>query len=269
MLLFLDRLDDRPHSFVELQDLFEETVLGQIPHIRVKDKTKAIPILTEEDDRHALAEAYRSLRSSILFRGPQEKQPKTILIASAIPGDGKSMTASNLGVILARSGARVLLVDGDLRRGRLHKQFALPESPGLSEVLGEQTPWASVVHEASIPNLSVLPRGSVPRHPGELFVRFVKQKFLKEAGSEYDYVLLDTPPIMAADDVSNLAPHVDGVLMVIRANHTSSRVARAALDLLSLRKARILGIVFNDVRSVGGDYYYYKYKEYYASNPAA
>ena len=269
VLFFLDRLDDRPHSFVELQDSFEETVLGQIPHIHVKDKTKAIPILTEDDDRHALAEAYRSLRSSLLFRGSQEKPPKIILIASAIPSDGKSITAANLAVILARSGARVLLVDGDLRRGRLHKQFALAESPGLSEVLGEQTPWAAAVREVSIPHLSVLPRGLVPRHPGELFVRFVKQPFLKEAGSKYDYVLLDTPPIMAADDVSNLAPHVDGVLMVIRANHTSSRVARAALDLLSLRQAPILGIVFNGVRSVGGDYYYYKYKEYYAPAPTA
>jgi capsular exopolysaccharide synthesis family protein len=204
-----------------------------------------------------------------MSQGSDEKQPKTILVTSAIPSDGKSMTASNLAVMLARSGARVLLVDGDLRRGGLHQQFALPESPGLSEVLGEQAPWTSAVSEVGISNLSVLPRGSIPRHPGELFARSVKQKFLTEARSQYDYVLLDTSPIMAADDVCNLAPHVDGVLMVIRANHTSSRVARAALDLLSLRKARILGIVFNGVRRLGGDYYYYKYKEYYAPTPAA
>jgi capsular exopolysaccharide synthesis family protein len=179
------------------------------------------------------------------------------------------MTAANLAVMLARSGARVLLVDADMRRGRIHKQFELSASPGLAEVLGETQAWPSVVTQNSVPNLFVIPRGTAPRHPGELFVKAIKQQFLKEAGGKYDFILLDTPPIMAADDVSNLAPHVDGVLLVVRANYTSGRVARAALDLLYLRKANVLGIVFNDVRSHGGDYYYYKYKEYYASAPAA
>jgi capsular exopolysaccharide synthesis family protein len=269
VLLFLDRLDDRPHSFSELQDLFDEAVLGQIPHIRVKDKKAGIPILTEDDERHAFAEAYRNLRSSILLQTATEKQPRTILVTSPIPGDGKSITAANLAVMLARSGARVLLVDADLRRGRIHKQFEVPSAPGLSEVLTEKQAWPGAVAQNSVPNLFILPRGTVPRHPGELFVNSIKQKFLKEAGGKYDFILLDTPPIMAADDVSNLAPHVDGVLMVIRANYTSGRVARAALDLLYLRKANVLGIVFNGVRSHGGDYYYYKYKDYYAKTPAA
>jgi hypothetical protein len=96
LLLFVDRLDDRPHSFTELQDLFDETVLGQIPHIRVKDKKVSVPILKEDDDRHALAEAYRNLRSSIILQTSAEKQPRIILVTSPIPGDGKSMTAANL-----------------------------------------------------------------------------------------------------------------------------------------------------------------------------
>ena len=267
-LLFLDRLDDRPHSFSELQDLFDETVLGQIPHIRVKDKKVSIPLLKEDDDRHALAEAYRSLRSSIMLQTFTEKQPRTILVASAIPGDGKSMTIANLAVMLARSGARVLLVDADLRRGRIHTQFELRATPGLAEVLCEKQAWPSVVAQNCVPNLFIVPRGTSSSHPGELFAKSIKQKFLKEAEGKYDFILLDTPPIMAADDVSNLAPHVDGIVMVIRANYTSGRVARAALDLLYLRKANVLGIVFNDVKSHGGDYYYYKYKEYYAKTPA-
>jgi capsular exopolysaccharide synthesis family protein len=268
-LMFLDRLDDRPHSFTEMQDLFDETVLGQIPHIRVRDKKAIVPILADNDKRHALAEAYRNLRSSIMLQTAPDKQPRIILVTSAIPGDGKSMTAANLAVVLAWSGARVLLVDADLRRGTIHKQFKLAAAPGLAEVLGEQQAWPGVVAQNSVPNLFIVPRGTAPRHPGELFVKSVKQKFLREAGGQYDYVLLDSPPIMAADDVSNLAPHVDGVLMVIRANYTSGRVARAALDLLYMRKANVLGIVFNAVKSHGGDYYYYKYKDYYASKPSA
>jgi polysaccharide biosynthesis transport protein len=268
-LLVLRRLDDRPHSLTEMQDLFDEPVLGQIPHVRFKNKELGIPILTEDDDRHALAEAYRNLRSSIMFMSPGEKQPRTILVTSAIPRDGKSMTATNLAVMLARSGARVLLVDADLRRGRIHKQFAVPDAPGLTEVLGERQSWTSVVTHDSVPNLSIVPRGTAPRHPGELFVKSVKQQFLKEAGGQYDFILLDSTPVMAADDVSNLVPFVDGVLMVVRANYTSGRVARAALDLLYLRKAKVLGIVFNGVSSSGGDYYYYKYKEYHPATPAA
>jgi capsular exopolysaccharide synthesis family protein len=171
--------------------------------------------------------------------------------------------------MLARSGARVLLVDADLRRGRIHKQFAVPDAPGLTEILGEQQAWPSVVTHDSVPNLSIVPRGTTPRHPGELFVKSIKQQFLKEAGGKYDFIVLDSTPIMAADDVSNLVPFVDGVLMVVRANYTSGRVARAALDLLYLRKAKVLGIVFNGVSTAGGDYYYYKYKEYHAATPAA
>jgi len=257
VLVVLRRLDDRPHSLTEIQDLFDETVLGQIPHVRVKDKKAGVPVLTEDDQRHALAEAYRYLRSSIMFLSSNDKPPRTILVTSAIPGDGKSMTAANLAVMLAWSGARVLLVDADLRRGSIHQQFAVPAAPGLAEVLDEQQAWARVVTRNSVDNLSIVPRGTTPRHPGELFVKSIKEQFLKEAGGQYDFVLLDSPPIMAADDVSNLAPFVDGVLMVIRASYTSARVARAALDLLYLRKAKVLGIVFNGVSSACGDYYYY------------
>jgi len=269
LLLFFDRLDDRPHSFSELQDLFDEQVLGQIPHVRVKDKKAGVPIVAEDDERHALVEAYRNLRSSLMFLAPEDKPPRVILVTSAIPGDGKSMTVANLAVMLARSGAKVLLVDADLRRGRIHKQFDVPAAPGLADVLAEQQPWPSVVTQNSIANLYIVPCGKAPRHPGELFVNSIKQQFLKEAGGKYDFILLDTPPVMAADDVSNLAPYVDGVLMVVRANYTSGRVARAAMELLYLRKANILGIVFNGVRARGSDYYYYKYKNYYTATPAA
>jgi capsular exopolysaccharide synthesis family protein len=264
LLLFLDRLDDRPNSFVELQDLFDENVLGQIPHVHVKNKKSGVPLLQEDDERHALMEAYRNLRSSIVFHSSPDKQPRIILVTSAIPGDGKSMTAANLAITLARSGSRVLLMDADLRRGLLHKHFDLKSHPGLAEVLSDQCPWTSVVAQNSVPNLSFVPRGSCQRHPGELFTSSLKEKILREASEKFDFVVIDTPPVMDADDVSSLVPHVDGVLMVIRANHTSGRVARAALDLLYLRKTKILGLVFNGVRTSGGDYYYYKYKEYYS-----
>jgi capsular exopolysaccharide synthesis family protein len=175
------------------------------------------------------------------------------------------MTSANLAITMARSGSTVLLVDADLRRGILHEHFSLPASPGLAEALGGQHDWSKAVQPTSMPNLSLLSRGSAPRHPGELFATSALEKFVKTVASQYDYVLFDTPPVMAADDVSNLAPFVDGVIMVIRFGYTSGRVARAALDLLYLRKLNIIGLVLNAVRVNASEYYYYRYKEYYAT----
>ncbi|MDB6112852.1 MAG: Tyrosine-protein kinase YwqD [Pedosphaera sp.] len=267
-LLWLDRLDDRPTSFTELEEVFDETVLGQIPLAAAKSKKESVPVIQADDDRHALVESYRNLRSSLVFMAAPKAHPKTLVLTSAIPGDGKSMTSANLAITLARSGSKVLLVDADLRRGLLHKQFAISPKPGFAEVLAEQCVWSAATVQTSVPNLSVLPRGAIPRHPGELFMTPAKEKFIQEVQGLYDFILFDTPPVMAADDVSNLAPYVDGVIMVIRANYTSGRVARAALDLLYLRKINVLGLVFNGVRPSASEYYYYKYKEYYASYPA-
>jgi capsular exopolysaccharide synthesis family protein len=269
LLLCLDRFDDRPNSYSDLQDLFDETILGQIPRVRVKDKKVGAPFLAEGDERHALVEAYRNLRSAIVFLAGPNERPRTILVTSAIPGDGKSMTAANLAITLARSGSRVLLVDADLRRGQLHKRFEVEATPGLTEVLSDQCTWDKTITQNSVPNLDIIPRGTIPTHPGELFMKSVREIFLNEASGKYDFIVIDTPPVMAADDVSNLAPYVDAVLMVIRANWTPGRVARAALDLLYMRKAKVLGIVFNGAKSSGGDYYYYKYKEYYNKSSAA
>ncbi len=263
ILLFLNRLDDRPTSSAEMTEMFDEPIVGQIPLVFAKDKTAGIVAISADDDRHALVESYRNLRSSLVYI--TSPQPKTIVLTSAIPGDGKSMTSANLAITIAQSGAKVLLVDADLRRGVLHKHFNLPVTPGLSEVLSEQHLWSNAVQSTSIPNLSLLARGAVPKHPGELFLSPVKERVLKEVIAHYEFVLVDTPPIMAADDVSNLAPFVDGVIMVIRAGYTSGRVAQAALDLLYLRKVNVIGLVFNGVRANASEYYYYKYKEYYAT----
>lgn len=268
ILFWLDRLDDRPTSFTELEEIFDEPILGQIPLAPSKGKKNPISVVQPDDERHALVEAYRNLRSSIIFMASPKTHPKTIVLTSAIPGDGKSMTSANLAITMARSGSKVLLVDADLRRGMQHKQFSTPASPGFAEVLAEECAWGKAVIETSIPNLHLLPRGTIPRHPGELFVTPGKEKFIQEVALQYDFILFDTPPVMAADDVSSLSPYVDGVMLIIRANYTSARIARAALDLLYLRKVNIIGLVFNGVRPNAGEYYYYKYKEYYASSPA-
>ncbi len=270
LLLFLDRLDDRVNSFTELQELFEENVLGQIPREKKHDLRGKLGLVQPEDARHAFVEAYRNLRSSLLYLREPAERPRTLLVTSSVPDEGKSLTSANLAVTLANSGSRVLLVDADLRKGALQGRFGLPAEPGLSETLARGLNWAEAVRPTKFPNLSLLPRGSFTQRAGELFISALATKILTETAEAYDYVILDAAPVMAADDVTSLAPHLDGVLFVVRAECTSARVARAALDLLYQRQVRVLGLVFNAVRPGRGDYYYYhKYKDYYPSHPNA
>ncbi|MEI9962789.1 MAG: polysaccharide biosynthesis tyrosine autokinase [Limisphaerales bacterium] len=266
ILMLMDRVDDRMVSFTELEELFEEDVLGQIPREKSPGKNNFLPLLQPDDLRHPLAESYRNLRSSLLYMTETGKRPHTLLITSSVPNDGKSVTAANLAITLATGGSRVLLVDADLRKGILQSRFKIHADIGLSESLSQNLDWRKAVKETTIANLFLLPRGAATQHSSELFISQVMEKFLKETVKEYDYVLIDTAPVMAADDVTSLAPRVDGVIFVVRAEFTSARVARTSLDMLYQRKARVLGLVFNSVRPSTGNYYY-RYQDYYSTPP--
>ena len=269
LLFLLDRLDDRLNSFTELQDSFDEDVVGQVPR-EVSGGSRRQPSLIEpEDTRHAFVEAYRNLRSSLLYMAETGNRPKTILVTSSVPNDGKSVTAANLAITMGSAGSRVLLVDADLRKGALCERFGVPAEPGLADVLSKGVAWETTVHPTKFSNLFVLSAGAFTVNSSELFIGEVTKQFLRDAASKYDYVILDTVPVMAADDVTSLAPQVDGVLFVIRAVYTSARVARASLESLYQRQVRVLGLVFNAVRRGSVDYYYYKYKDYYRGYPTA
>ncbi len=265
LLVVIDRLDDRLNSFSELADLFDESVLGQIPRESSVNAAGNMALLQPHDERHSFLEAYRSLRSSLLYMGERGKVPKTVLVTSSVPNDGKSITAANLAITLANGGSRVLLIDGDLRKGSQHSRFELEVGSGLSEALSQGMKWHQLVLETKVPRLSLLPRGATTQYSSELFLSGSVDSILKEAIAKYDFVIVDSAPVMAADDVTSLAPHVDGVLFVIRAEFTSVRVAHAALECLYQRQVRVLGLVFNAIRTSSLDYYqYYKYKDYYA-----
>jgi capsular exopolysaccharide synthesis family protein len=267
MLMLLDRMDDRMASATELQEVFDEEILAQIPRER-SGRKQEIQLLVPDDTRHSYVESYRNLRSSLLYMSGAEKRPKTLLLTSSVPNDGKSVTASNLAITVASSGSRVLLVDADLRKGVLHHRFDLQSGPGLCEVLSKKQNWKDTVVETRYPNLWLMRRGAVSHQSSEFFLSPAMEQFMEEVAAAYDFVIFDTAPVMAADDVTSLAPQVDGVVFVVRADHTSARVAQAALQLLYQRQVRVLGMVFNAVRPRSGDYYYYyKYKDYYKAYP--
>ena len=265
MLLLIDRMDDRVNSVTELQEFFDEPVLGQIPREDKRAIREEMFLLRPEDDRLPFVESFRNLRSSLLYLDSKVPYPRRLLITSSVPNDGKSLVAANLAVSLALSGSRVLLVDADLRKGHMHERFGLKVEKGLGQMLVQHLNWRTLVMDTKVDKLKLLARGASEKNATEFFFTTDMESFVNQASTEFDFVIVDTPPVMAADDAASLAPRMDGVLFVVRAEATSARVARAAINLLRQRKARVLGLVLNSVRAGANDYHdYARYKDYYA-----
>jgi succinoglycan biosynthesis transport protein ExoP len=260
ILLLLDRIDDRMASFGEFQHQFSENVLGQIP----KEKTKGrVTLLQPDDARHVFAESYRNIRSSIFFMPYEGPRPKTMLITSSVPNEGKSTISSNLAITMALSGARTLLIDGDLRRGALRESFGVSSKIGFSEVLKQEVNWQEVVVPTSYPNLFLLPRGKTLGQPSEHLLRESTDALLREMYNHYDYIIIDSSPVLAADDSTSLAPKIDATLFVVRLSYTSARLTRKSLELLYNRQVNVPGVILNYVDTSLPEYYYYQYSEYY------
>jgi capsular exopolysaccharide synthesis family protein len=192
-------------------------------------------------------------------------RPKILLITSAVPNEGKSTVSVNFATTLALAGSRVLLVDGDLRRGELHRSFGLTNESGLGDVLAGSTPLDDAIQLTLVPGLSLVSRGRNVSNPGELYLGNSTDTFLKVVHADFDYVVIDSSPVMAADDTTSLAPKVDATIFVFRFTSSNTRASRKALELLRERQTNIIGIVCNDVSEAMQEYYYYRYPEYYAS----
>jgi len=266
ILLLLDRIDDRMASFGEFQHHFSENVLGQIPKEKIKGK---VTLLQPDDARHIFAESYRNVRSSIFFMPYAGPRPKTILITSAVPSEGKSTISSNLAITMALSGARTLLIDSDLRRGTIRENFGLSSRIGFSEVLKQEVNWREVVVPTTYPNLFILPRGKTLSQPSEHLLRESTDALIREIYDHYDYIIIDSSPVLAADDTTSLAPKIDATLFVVRLSYTSARLTRKALELLYSRQVNVAGVILNFVDTSLPEYYYYQYSEYYNTPTAS
>lgn len=258
LLYCLGMFRDDFATLTELGNHLSEEVVGQVPAISMTKPNGQLGLHALEKQRFEFLEAFRNIRSSLLFMGNGGPKPKTIIAASSVPEEGKSTVALYLAATMARSNSRVLLVDADMRRGSLHKVFGVAASPGLAEVLNRESPYWKAIVETGLENLSLLPAGHAKRNPGELVLSPEWDYFLEQAKHQFDYILVDTPPVLATDDSAALAPKVDGVLFVVRGSFTSARMARAALDTLRQRHVRVLGLVFNRVVSSRYERYYYE-----------
>jgi capsular exopolysaccharide synthesis family protein len=258
ILFCIDQLDDRMSSFLELQTNFQEIILGQIPRENFKDDAA---LLRHNDDRLALLEAFRSLRSSLIFLPVEGTRPKTLIMTSALPNEGKTTLSANLAITLAFSGARTLVVDADMRRGKLSNLFGVTEGNGLSNILLGTMSWREVMLQTTVENLSLVPCGPPLKHPAEHLLGKVADQFLKDVYDQFDYVIFDSPPVTLLDDTLSLAPKIDGALLVVRFGVSSVRTTRRAIELLEQRQTNILGMICNDVHlseSEANYGYYYR-----------
>ena len=266
LLFLLDRFNDQVATVVELCEHFTEPIYGQVPQ-ETADADGRLPLLTPQDTRHVYAESFRNIRSSLRFVGGEaKKKNRVILVTSPTPGDGKSTTTANLALTLSfATDEKILLIDGDLRRGGLHRMFGLEGDPGLAEVLGGQAEWRKVIQPTQYKNLFFISAGEPAGHPGELFFSASCELLLQELRGEYETVIIDTAPVLAVDDTPSLAPKADGTLIIYRSGRTSCRLMRNSLEALYSRNAKVLGIIFNGVDPKQPEYGYYKYTEYYYS----
>ncbi|SRR5579862_631101 len=261
LVIVLDKINDQLKSFRDVQISFKETVLGHVPHELNKGAT-ALDLVRPDDPRHMFAESFRTIRSSILYLPMAGARPKSLIITSAVPGEGKSTVSANLAITLSFLGCKTLLVDADLRRGKLHSTFGMSGATGFAEVLMQRISWKEALQPTLYDNLSLLPRGQNVSQPGEFFLSKVTDRFLQEVYRDFEYVVIDSAPVIVADDTASLAPKIDAALFVVRFGTSSMRLTHRALQQLYHRQVNVLGLVLNDLSASAPDYEYYQYSKY-------
>jgi receptor protein-tyrosine kinase len=235
------------------------------------ERFKSSPeLMTWQRSPSVMAEAFRSVLTSILFIGENGSSPRMLVFTSAASGDGKTTVVSNLGIALAEIGRGVLIVDSDLRRPRQHEIFDVPNDVGLSTLLKSQESkpdsWAGLVHGTKIPGLWLLPSGPATQAAANLLYSPRLTELLSRAKMEYDMVLLDTPPMLQMTDARVLGRMTDAVILVARAEQTTRDALVAATQRLAEDRIRVLGTILNDwnpKRSPKGYYGYYRGSYYY------
>jgi len=259
---FVDYLDNTIKSSQDVKEILQLHFLGSIANLQQDDELKKDKIILLEPNS-SVSESYRAIRTEIYRLITHGDYVKTILITSAEPRAGKTMTVSNLGIALAQRANRTLLVDSDLRKPQLNKIFNMKRDRGLSEyLLGEQDA-SSIIKNTDIDNLKVVTSGRIPYNSTEILIPGKIEEFIKNLADRFDFILFDSPPITSISDAVILADVVDGLIYVVRSGKSIVPINLGTKERLQNTKAKILGVVLNDVKAHHGDYYYHYYSKYY------
>jgi len=254
LVFFIEYFDNTIKSPDDAEETLKIPVLGVIPFL--KDREKHIEKVVADEPSSVLTENYRAVRSAVMLSSAGEP-PKSLLITSMAAGEGKTTTAANLAVAIAKTGKNVLLVDSDLRRPRLHKIFEMDNSRGLSTFLAGASN-GKVLQQSSMENLSVMTSGPIPPTPSELLNSPRMKLLVKSLSSKFGIIIFDSAPVMSVTDSQILSKVSDGTIIVARSGQTTYDTARKGLKILKDIDSRILGLVINavDTKKNGFDYYY-------------
>ncbi len=217
-------------------------------------------------------EAYKSIRTNLML-SVMKKGCKIIVISSPMPSEGKTTTTINLAISISQANQRVLLIDGDLRKPKIHRNFSVSNTPGLTNYLGasvnsgrtENIDLFSLIHPTEFPNLSIITSGTIPPNPGEILGSEPMREFLQEVSKNYDYIIIDTPPINVVSDALPVIKESDGVVLIVRSNSSTHPELQRALKALEFIDAKVLGFVLNFESSKIARYssnYKYNYSNY-------
>ena len=261
--LSLELMDKSVRTPQDITRHLDLAVLGVIPDTADEETTiKHVETAVQDAPRSMVAEGFRRIRTRLQFSGSAERQ-KVVMVVSPRPNDGKTTVSCNLAMTFAQTGRRVLLVDANLRREGFRRVFDHLKPEGLSNILTGKATLESCVVSTGMPGLEILGSGPMPPNPVELLDSEACKAFLREVRERYDYVILDTAPILVASDSIVLAPAVDGVILVVRANRSSKGLVRRASALLTDVGANIFGAVLNAAQITRGGYFREQFRTYY------
>jgi len=254
LAFFIEYLDTSVKTIDDVERALNAAVLGVIP--------QNVGSLLDEGDESPHAEAYRVLRTNILFAGRKDESQTTFSVVSGGAGEGKTTTMFNLAVVFAQQGDRVLIVDSDLRRPSMHRFFKVSNNIGLTNYLLGQTTIDEVIQTSEIPSLHFIPSGKLPSSSMGILSSAKMKEFVAEMKSRYDYVFLDAPPIMGVSDASVLASMVDMCVLVVQYRKYPLLMTQRAKDMVTKVGGDLVGVVLNNI-NISQDSYYYYYSGYY------
>ncbi len=205
------------------------------------------------DETHfSISEAYKTARTNLMFALASEKGCKKIIVTSSQGGEGKSTTTSNLSIAFAQTGARVLVIEADLRRPKLHRYLSLSNEIGMSEYLGGFNTIDDVLQHSEKYNLDCITGGHVPPNPSELLISAAFSELLETLSSNYDYIFVDSPPVNVVTDPVSIAKQMTGAILVARQSYTTSDMLRKAIEALEFGQIKILGYIMNGSKDFAG-----------------
>jgi len=262
LVFFQEYLDDTIKDAEEAKRIMGLPLLGVIPHINGRELKQNVsipkdePLITQSEPRSAVAESFRSLRTNLHFTAIN-KQKKIMLFTSTFPGEGKSIITANEAVVISQTGARVLVIDCDFRRSSLHEKFGHSKTPGLSEILTGDITFEKAKHVSGIPGLDLITAGTTPPNPSELLGSEEMRQLLLTQRENYDYVLIDAPPVLAVTDAPVLTTMSDIVILIMEAGRVPVKAAQHMREMLANVQAPVAGFVLNDKTGSGETYGYY------------